>query len=163
MELTNELYAAESGLSAPVKQQAVRDLTLLLSPFAPHMAEETVARGRRDAFRFLDAAWPQADAALASADSAQVVVQVNGKLRDRIEVPKTLDKDELAERARQSGKIRSLLDGKTLVKTIADTGQTGQFRCPLGLPAPRARASPDRFRLIGTTPAARGCFVSIPR
>ena len=40
MELTNELYAAGSGLSAPVKQQAVRDLTLLLSPFAPHMAEE---------------------------------------------------------------------------------------------------------------------------
>ena len=118
MELTNELYAAESGLSAPVKQQAVRDLTLLLSPFAPHMAEEMwrAAGGTRSV---LDAAWPQADAALASADSAQVVVQVNGKLRDRIEVPKTLDKDELAERARQSGKIRSLLDGKTLVKTIA--------------------------------------------
>ena len=118
MELTNELYAAESGLSAPVRQQAVRDLTLLLSPFAPHAAEE-MWRAAGGAGSVLDAAWPQADAALASADSVQVVVQVNGKLRDRIEAPQALGKDALAERARQSARVQALLEGKTLVKTIA--------------------------------------------
>ena len=118
MELTNELYAAESGLSAPVRQQAVRDLTLLLSPFAPHIAEE-MWRAAGGTGSVLDAAWPQADAALAAADSVQVVVQVNGKLRDRIEAPQALGKDALAERARQSAKVQSLLEGKTLVKTIA--------------------------------------------
>ena len=118
MELTNELYAAESGLSAPVRQQAVRDLTLLLSPFAPHAAEE-MWRAAGGAGSVLDAAWPQADAALAAADSVQVVVQVNGKLRDRIEAPQALGKDALAERARQSARVQALLEGKTLVKTIA--------------------------------------------
>ena len=118
MELTNELYAAESSLSAPVRRQAVRSLTLLLSPFAPHAAEE-MWRAAGGTGSVLDAAWPQADETLASADSVQVVVQVNGKLRGRIEAPKSLDKDALAERARQSARIHALLEGKTLIKTIA--------------------------------------------
>ncbi len=117
MELTNELYDRESQLSAGVMQQALQGLTLLLSPFSPHLAEELWHKLGQPA-PVLDARWPAFDAALATEDSVQVVVQVNGKLRDRLQVPKGLPREQLSERARELDRIRSLLQGKTVRKVI---------------------------------------------
>ncbi len=118
MELTNELYAKESELSAAVRKQAVQDLTLLLSPFAPHIVEELwSALGQVGPV--LEVAWPQADAALLIEDTVAVIVQVNGKLRDRMDVTKGLGRDDLAALAKQTEKLKPLLEDKTIVKVIA--------------------------------------------
>ena len=66
----------------------------------------------------LDARWPSVDETLAAEDSVQVVVQVNGKLRDRLSVPKGLPKEQLSERARELERIRTLLQGRTVRKVI---------------------------------------------
>jgi len=117
MELTNELYAKENELSAAVQQQVVRDLTLLLSPFAPHIVEELWSLLGQTG-PVLDVAWPRADPALLTEDTVPIIVQVNGKLRDRLDLPKGLGNDELALRAQQTDKVRPLLEGKTIVKVI---------------------------------------------
>ena len=117
MELTNELYDRESQLSAAVMQEVLQGLTRLLSPFSPHLAEELWETLGQTA-PVLDAQWPSVDEALAAEDNVQVVVQVNGKLRDRLSVPKGLPKEQLSERARELERISSLLQGKTVRKVI---------------------------------------------
>lgn len=117
MELTNELRALESRLSAGVMHEAMRSLTLLLSPFAPHLCEELWhIMGQQGPL--LDVSWPVSDSELAREDVVQVVVQVNGKLRDRLTVPRGLPREQLSERARQTDRILTLLKGKKVLKTI---------------------------------------------
>ncbi len=117
MELTNELYSLESDLSPGAMQESLRGVALLLSPFSPHLAEELWQMlGQQGPI--LEAGWPRSDPNLASEESVQVVIQVNGKLRDRLTVPKGLPKDQLSARARETDKIRALLDGKTIRKVI---------------------------------------------
>ncbi|MYC67805.1 MAG: leucine--tRNA ligase [Acidobacteriia bacterium] len=117
MELTNELFDRESQLSPEVMQEVLQGLTRLLSPFSPHLAEELWER-LGQAAPVLDARWPSVDETLAAEDSVQVVVQVNGKLRDRLSVPKGLPKEQLSERARELERIRTMLHGKTVRKVI---------------------------------------------
>lgn len=118
MELTNELHAQEAQLAPEVRQQALQDLTLLLSPFAPHLAEELwEVLGQEGPL--LGAAWPRADPDLARDDTVEVVVQVNGKVRDRLTVPKGLPRDQLSERAREASRIGTLLRNKTIRKVVA--------------------------------------------
>lgn len=117
MELTNELYAAESELSGPVMHAVLRDLTLLMSPFAPHIAEELWHQLHQEG-SVLEARWPKANRELARDETVRVVVQVNGKVRDRLTVPKGLPKNELSDRARGTERISTLLEGKTIRKVI---------------------------------------------
>ncbi len=117
MELTNELYSLESKLSPGVMQEALQGLTRLLGPFCPHLAEELWEMlGQQGPL--LESGWPEPDPELAREETVQVAVQVNGKLRDRLTVPKGLPNDELSARARESEKIRALLNGKTVRKVI---------------------------------------------
>ncbi len=117
MELTNELHARETELSDGVMQGSLRGLTLLLSPFAPHLTEELWHMlGQRGPV--LEVRWPASDPALAQEDQVQVVVQINGKLRDRLTVPKGLPREQLSKRARETERIRALLDGKTVRRVI---------------------------------------------
>jgi leucyl-tRNA synthetase len=67
--------------------------------------------------------WPEADPSLLVADTFELVVQVNGKLRDRIEVRAGLSDDELAERALASEKVAAFLDGKEIRQTIVVPGK----------------------------------------
>lgn len=117
MELTNELHALESEVSAEVMQEALQGLILLLSPFSPHLAEELWHKLGQEG-PVLDVSWPTSDPDLAREDIVQVVVQINGKLRDRLTVPKGLPREELSARARETEKIRALLAGKTVRKAI---------------------------------------------
>ena len=117
MELTNELQARESALSAGVLRECLRGLVLLLGPFAPHIAEELWHR-LGGGGPLLNASWPRFDAELARDESVQVVVQVNGKLRDRLTVPRGLPRAELSARARKTERISALLAGKTVHRVI---------------------------------------------
>ena len=117
MELTNELHARETDLSGGVMQECLQGLARLLSPFAPHLAEELWhSLGQQGPV--LAVRWPAFDPSLAREDQVQVVVQINGKLRDRLTVPKGLPKEQLSKRARETKRIRALLEGKTVRRVI---------------------------------------------
>jgi leucyl-tRNA synthetase len=126
MELVNEAYRLKDGLyGEPGGAAAVRFATAtaasLIFPFAPHLGAEIWERLEGD--RVWERAWPQADPALLRSDTVTLVVQVNGKLRDRIEAPADTPEAELLELARASEKVRRHLDGKQVVKEIVVPGK----------------------------------------
>ena len=101
-----------------------RRWSLMLSPFAPHTAEELwELLGHADGLA--TAAWPAFDAEVAKAEEIVVPVQVNGKVRARLTVPADVDEDELRERALADPAVRSHTAGKT-------GGQGGRGEGPAG-------------------------------
>jgi leucyl-tRNA synthetase len=82
----------------------------------PHVTAE--AWERRHGGHVHEQPWPTADPALAAEERVMMVVQVNGKVRDRFEVPSSASEDELVERALASERVRAHLDGKEIRKRI---------------------------------------------
>jgi leucyl-tRNA synthetase len=126
MELVNEAYRVKDGLyTDPAGVAAVRFATAtaasLVFPFAPHLGAEVWER--LEGGRVWESPWPQADPDLLASDTVTLVVQVNGKLRDRIEAAADASQEELLELARRSEKVRRHLDGKQMVKEIVVPGK----------------------------------------
>jgi len=126
MELVNEAYRLKDGLYGdPAGVAAVRfaaaTAASLIFPFAPHLAAEVWER--LDGGRVWERPWPVADPELLASDSFALVVQVNGKLRDRIEAPAEASEAELLALARESEKVQRHLDGKQTVKEIVIPGK----------------------------------------
>jgi leucyl-tRNA synthetase len=121
-ELTNELYRAKDdpGRAAEVRL-ATEILISLMQPYAPHIAEELWERLGRE--RLWEEPWPQADPAMLEQETFELVVQVNGRVRDRVEVPVDLSDDELVARAKELPRVRAHLDGKEIQKTIVVPGR----------------------------------------
>ncbi len=118
MELVNVLYAEEGNLSATALGEVSEKLALMLAPFAPYLSQEIWAEIGREGLVFRQC-WPSFDAELAKEDLAEIVIQVNGKLRTRIYAPFGTTKDQLAALATDDEKVKPLLEGKAVVKTIA--------------------------------------------
>ncbi len=107
MELINELSKAPDD---PAARFAAETAVLLLQPYAPHVCEElwtTLGHGR-----LWDTPWPVADPTMLERETVELVLQVNGKVRDRVEVPAGLSDDELIAYARASEKVRAYLNGE---------------------------------------------------
>jgi leucyl-tRNA synthetase len=127
MELVNEAYRLKDGLygEGPDGVAAVRFATAtaasLIFPFAPHLGAEVWERLEGD--RVWERPWPEADPALLASDIVTLVVQVNGKLRDRIEAPAEASEAELLELARASEKVARHVDGKQVVKEVVVPGK----------------------------------------
>jgi leucyl-tRNA synthetase len=126
MELVNDAYRLKDGLyGTPAGGAAVRFATAtaasLIFPFAPHLGSEVYERLTEQ--RVWELPWPQADPELLASDTVTLVVQVNGKLRDRIEAPAEAAKEELARLARESEKVARHLDGQKIVKEIVVPGK----------------------------------------
>jgi leucyl-tRNA synthetase len=139
MEMVNDLYAfadrrgirpsgkddeAPAVISRPetaaVVREAVEALVLLISPFAPHMAEELWERlGHREGI--VAAGWPESDEAAAREESIEIPVQVNGKVRGRVVVP--VDATEAAIQAAALEAVRDNLAGREVVKVIVAKGR----------------------------------------
>jgi leucyl-tRNA synthetase len=113
MELTNELSRSPDD---PAARFAAETAVSLIQPYAPHMAAELWERLGRE--RLWDEPWPEADPALLERETFELVVQVNGRVRDRMEVPSDLADDELVERATASPRVQSYLDGGKIRQTI---------------------------------------------
>ncbi|HMN19669.1 MAG TPA: class I tRNA ligase family protein, partial [Candidatus Moranbacteria bacterium] len=97
-------------------------LLILLAPFAPHMAEELwEAMGGNDSI-FLTA-WPQYDAQLAKDEEVELVVQINGKVRERLLVAADVTEDEIKETALESERIRPYTEGREIKKIIFVPGK----------------------------------------
>ena len=113
-ELVGALEKAPPSLS---RDAAVRTLVQLVSPMAPHLAEEAWA-ALGEAGMVADAAWPAHDPALLIDDEVTMAVQVNGKLRDTITVARGIDRAAIEALALASEKIVRQLDGATPRKVI---------------------------------------------
>jgi len=124
MEFTNYLTRAkEAGqLTDTAWKEAVDTLLLLLAPTTPHLSEELWQRiGHEYSIHNQD--WPQWDEELAKEEEITLVIQVNGKLRDRITVPVSITEDEARQKIMESQRIKPYLEGKELVKTIYVPGK----------------------------------------
>jgi leucyl-tRNA synthetase len=117
MELMNELIEVEKQISAPVMAEVIEKLTLMLEPFAPYLAEELWEEQGRPGPVFHHP-WPAYDAELAREEEAEVVIQVNGKVRGRIYAAFGTPREALEKNAMNDAKIHPLLDGKQVVKVI---------------------------------------------
>jgi leucyl-tRNA synthetase len=119
MELVNDL-ADDPG--APGSHFAAETAVSLLQPWAPHVtAELWEVLGHTD--RLWQHPWPEADPALLVHKTFELVVQVNGRVRDRMEVPADLAEAELVERAKGSAKVQAHLDGKEIRQTVVVPGK----------------------------------------
>jgi leucyl-tRNA synthetase len=114
MELLNEF----SKLGAPVPRQAAEVFLVLLAPIAPFITEELWHRYGNPRSIF-DEGWPAYDEELAAEEFKTMVIQVNGKVRDRMDVPVGISKDKMAELALSSEKVQAHLGGKEPKRVIA--------------------------------------------
>jgi leucyl-tRNA synthetase len=117
MELVNELYAQEDKLSGAVLEQILPPLVLLLGPFAPYVAEELWEKLGRTGPVFRQP-WPVYDEELAKEDAAEIVLQVNGKVRGRILMPFGSAKEDLERAALSDPSTQPFLAGKQVVKVV---------------------------------------------
>ena len=119
MELTNLLYEHNAkGAEISHSSLVISHLLILLSPFAPHLAEELWQRlGNKDSI--FQQPWPQCDPELAKEAELTIPVQVNGKLRNTIVVPADTNEEEIKTRALANEKVKSFTAGKAIVKVIS--------------------------------------------
>ena len=124
MELRNTIVAAqrEGGANRAAWDEAVESLLLLLAPVAPHITEELWAR-RGLPYTIHHQSWPEWDADVAREETVNLVVQVSGKTRDRLEVEAGLPDEELRAIALASEKVARWLDGRTPRQVIVVRGQ----------------------------------------
>ncbi len=122
MELTNELYACEEGLTGPALREILRSLVLLLEPFTPFLAEELWEELGEQGPVFRQR-WPVVNPAYLVEDVLEVPVQVNGKLRGRIRVAAAATQDETVAAAKADEKVAAFLEGKEIAKVIVVAGK----------------------------------------
>jgi leucyl-tRNA synthetase len=126
MEYSNALNAARNaapGLANhPAWREAVRTLVLLLAPGFPHIAEEMWAR-LGQSYSVHQQPWPQWDEALAKEDTVEIAIQVNGKIRDKMEVPVDIEAEAAKTQALAAEGIQRYIDGKEPVKVIYVPGR----------------------------------------
>lgn len=124
MELVNEMYRykALEDINLGLFKHAMDSLILLLNPFVPHICEEMWKHTKQEGFVY-NAPWPTYDETALVKDSVEVVIQLNGKVKERIEIPTGLDKDSFKKIAMEDEKVKTLLSGKEIVKIIAVPGK----------------------------------------
>jgi leucyl-tRNA synthetase len=122
MELVNEIYASalkdqEDEISRRVLREAIETTVLLLSPFVPHISEELWEQlGNHESV--IKRPWPQVDPEAILKEEILMVVQINGKLRDRITVPASSGEEEIKQWALKSEKVKRYVEGKEIKKVI---------------------------------------------
>jgi len=121
MELTNSLHDYLNNdkieKNTALVRKVILDTILLLSPFAPHIAEELWQITKQPG-NILNQSWPQYDKTALKSEEVTVVLQVNGKIRDKIVVPTDLSKDELEKIALDNDNIKKWTENKNIIKII---------------------------------------------
>jgi leucyl-tRNA synthetase len=118
MELVNELGRAPED---PAARYAAETAVTLIQPYAPHIAEELWSRLGHE--RLWEQPWPEADPALLEHETFQLVIQVNGRVRDRVEVSADASEEELVAQAKASAKVQEFLDGREIRQEIVVPGK----------------------------------------
>jgi leucyl-tRNA synthetase len=124
MELLNDTvqYRAQAAEKTPAFELLAHTYARLLSPFAPHLAEELHAwlGGEGSVY---DAGWPEWDEAALVEEEIELVLQVNGKVRGKINVPAQADKQQLEQWALTNERVLAFIEGKTVRKLIVVPGK----------------------------------------
>ena len=130
MEYVNFLYTLTPTQTLPPRGggqgegdvNPIETLVLLISPFAPHMAEELWKNlGHKDGI--IKAAWPKYDSNLIQESKMMIIVQVNGKLRDKLEIDASANEDAVKMAAQELEKIKTFIGGKPAKKVIYVPGK----------------------------------------
>jgi leucyl-tRNA synthetase len=126
MELVNDAYRLKDSLYGdPAGESALRfavtTTASLLFPFAPHLGAEVYEQ--LTGLRVWEQPWPEPDPQLLARETFTLVVQVNGKLRDRIEVSADAPEEDLLRLARDSERVRQHIDGKQVVQEVVVPGK----------------------------------------
>jgi len=116
MELVNEGYRHRESATDAALHFAAATAASLIFPFAPHTGADVYEMLTGD--RVWEQPWPEADLALLERDVIEIVVQVNGKLRDRIQASPTASREELEELARGRPNVQAHIDGKQVMKVV---------------------------------------------
>lgn len=118
MELVNALYKYKQGeVNVPLMNDAIEKLILILNPFVPHITEELWNDlGHED--RVYQQVWPAFDPAALELENVEIIVQVNGKLKDKMAFEKNAEKSAIEEAALASERVQDAIAGKSVVKTI---------------------------------------------
>ncbi|NPV73818.1 MAG: leucine--tRNA ligase [Pelotomaculum sp.] len=126
MELVNALYQfreiPESDRNPAVLREAVESLLLLLAPFAPHITEELwEATGHRGSIHLQP--WPSYDPEAIAEDEITIVVQINGRVRERLLVPAGITPQEMQDRVMKEPRVMRMVEGKKVAKVITVPGK----------------------------------------
>lgn len=118
MELVNALYKYKQGeVNVPLMNDAIEKLILILNPFVPHITEELWNDlGHED--RVYQQNWPEFDPAALELETVEIIVQVNGKLKDKMAFEKNAEKSAIEDAALASERVQDAIAGKSVVKTI---------------------------------------------
>ncbi len=125
MELVNECYRRRGAVEPATLHFATATAASLIFPFAPHCGSEVYERLTGD--RVWEQAWPAPDLSLLESDVTEIVLQVNGKVRDRIVAPSDASREDLERLARESPRLQRHLDGKDVVKVVVVPGKLVNF------------------------------------
>ncbi|MBE6720756.1 MAG: leucine--tRNA ligase [Ruminococcaceae bacterium] len=117
MTLLNQIY--EVG---KINRAELRDLILIVNPFAPHVTEE-IWQQMNFGGMLNEAEWPSFDEAKTVDDTVEIVLQTMGKVRSRITIPVDMPKDEVIALAKEDAKIKEFIEGKTIKKEIYVPGK----------------------------------------
>jgi leucyl-tRNA synthetase len=121
MELLNECSRLREDASVETRRFALTTAASLLFPFAPHVSADIYDRLTGE--RVWEQPWPQADQAMLEREVYELVCQVNGKLRDRVQAETGADADDLKELCKAAPNVQAHLDGKQIVKEIVVPGK----------------------------------------
>jgi len=124
MELVNALYLykEQPKVNLAVAREGIEAVLLLLAPFAPHVTEELWSGiGYKESIH--KQSWPKLDENALAEDEVTIVLQVNGKVRDKIQVPAQISQEELENTILSSEKVKQHLEGKTVIKLITIPGK----------------------------------------
>jgi leucyl-tRNA synthetase len=125
MELVNEAYRRRDGASPDALHFATATAASLIFPFAPHTGADVYEMLTGD--RVWEQPWPAADPDMLERDVVVVAVQVNGKLRDRIEAPPDASQEQLESLARERPNVARHLDGHDVAKVVVVPGRLVNF------------------------------------
>jgi len=120
MELINDLYKYKEldHRNDAVIKEAIEAVVVILAPFAPHLGEELWLMIGKEASVF-DIAWPEYDKSAIQLDEVEIIVQVNGKVRNKINAPVGIDQEAMKDLALNDEKIKEFIEDKDVVKVIA--------------------------------------------
>lgn len=124
MEFVNELYKYKEieHKNLPLLKESLNTLVLLLAPFTPHVCDElwTVLGNEGSTIKV---SWPTYDPSALKKETIDIVIQINGKLKDKISIPATTSKEEMITLALKNKKVESAIEGKEVIKTISIPGK----------------------------------------
>ncbi|MGV8075390.1 MAG: leucine--tRNA ligase [Syntrophobacteraceae bacterium] len=127
MELVNQIYQVLESASReagfwPVVREAIETVVILISPVAPHIAEE-LRQGLGHSGSIADAPWPKWREGALKTEEVLLVIQVNGKLRSRITVAVDTDRKEIEQAAVQDARVQEFIAGKNIKKVVVVPGK----------------------------------------